>query len=698
VITREGCRQAWRVVKDGKIHLLGLILRPVKGAEGTVAGRRAAREEARHLEQDHAHQAARKQQVADPKSFVNPYNFVPLVDGGPVRAAPEGHLRLAAGNLSGRIDVTFEAVTPLALPGEEQQNVTSPYMVNGQPTLPGSSLGGVVRSFHESLTSSCLRIIDPGFRPVHREPARVRDSRWRLAVVEADNTARLCDLQSFEGHQYPAVWVEGQSLPGHPTSAKRYSGKPTALQITLSRLEGLATGMSEDPRGEWVALITAKGARKDGQPYHCALGQLGNKVVDIPAGVREAYALTAEDAEDVVKERRGDHPDTEVRHGRFSGDRQIVREHLQPGDVVWVRLTQNRIEEVSRSAIWRVLGEREVRERVGAYLPCSDPEDLCPSCALFGMVEEKDNDDGREREVATQNSYRGHVRFGDATISDVEETVTQLVRMGQPRPGSSQFYLDTPVHWHGQVAGEGRPPLRDWGSQADGDPPRQIRGRKRYWAQTPAAPSHRLPNHVPARRCEAATHDEDNANYHLVPAGAKVSASIRFDNITPAQLGALLMSVNPQLFGDQQSLEGLKGLPASRQFVQQLGRGKNVGLGVVRVKSLEVRTEGASRYGNGEAAQVSVDVAVAAFWTWAETAAAVKDAWPALAAMCLLDRVPPQTLTYPPDDSFRTEFQFDFWKSSNGSFVKAENRHGKGFTVLPPADAAEPFVRPEWWG
>jgi CRISPR-associated protein (TIGR03986 family) len=698
VITDAGCRQAWRLPGTGEVQSLGLILRPREGAANTVAGRRAAREEARHLEQGHAHQAARKQQVADPKSFVNPYNFVPLVDGGPVRAAPEGHLRLAAGNLSGRVDVTFEAVTPLALPGEEHENVTSPYLVNGQPTLPGSSLGGVVRSFHESLTSSCLRIIDPGFRPVHREPARVRDSRWRLAVVEPDNMARLCDLQTFEGHQYPAVWVEGESLPGHPSSTKRYSGQPTALKITRSRLEGLATGMSESPTGQWVPLITAKGARGDDHPYHCALGQLGQQVLEIPAEVRKVYALTAEDAEDVVKERRDEHPVTAVRHRRFNGERQILREHLQPGDVVWVRLKQNRIEEVSRSAIWRVLGEREVRERVGGYLPCSDPEDLCPSCALFGMVEEKNTEDESERGVATQNSYRGHVRFGDASIGDVEQAVTQLVRMGQPRPGSSQFYLDTPPHWHGKLADEGRPPLRDWGSQADGKPPRQIRGRKRYWAQTTAAPKHRLPNHRPARRYEAVEPDEDNANYHLVPAGTHLAASIHFDNITRAQLGALLMSVNPQLFGDGQSLEGLLGLPASRQFVLQFGRGKNVGLGVVRTTALELHTEGASRYGLGEGVRVTVEEAVAAFQEWAQSADAVKTAWPALAAMCMLDRVPPETLTYPPDDSYRAEFQFDFWKKSNGSFVTEKKREGRGFTVLPRADAPEPFVRPEWWG
>jgi CRISPR-associated protein (TIGR03986 family) len=686
VITSTSCREAWRYPSAGRIDLLGLVLRPVAGADTTVSGRHEA------VEREVRHRQSRG------RAFVNPYNFVPLPEVGPLRLAPEGHLRLAEGNLSGRIEVTFEAVTPLALPGNAYQGVTSPYVVNNERILPGSSLGGAVRAFHESLTGSCLRIVDPGFRPVHRETARARDARWRLAVVESGDgvEVRLCEVQTHDGKQYPVVWVEGSSLPGRPSAAKRYSGRPVSLDATAGRLEGLAGGMTEDEDGPWVALIAAKGARGANVAYHCAIGRLSDETAAVSQEVLQAYALTAEDAEDVVKRRRGDVPDTLVRHGNFTGDRQEIREHLSSGDVVWVKLHGKEIVEVSRSAIWRVLGDYELSKRIGSYTPCDDPTHLCPSCSLFGMV---DDEGGRTGE-AQQRAYRGHVRFGDAGISEVDEEVAHLARMGQPRPGSSQFYLDTDAQWSNKLASENERPLRDWGSEVDdSETPRLIRGRKRYWPQTTAPPRHRLPNHARESRFEAAEPGADTTAYQLVPVAAELTATIHFDNLRPDQLGALILSVDPQLFGQDQRLAGLVGLPQTRQFVLQLGRGKNVGLGSVRTKSLRLSVEGLARYTGSGSVGVKVSDAVKAFHAWVQTSSsAIRESWTSLAALCMLDRVPPETLTYPPDDECGADFQFDFWKSSSGAYLKAENRGGRGLTLLPPADAPHPFIKPKWWG
>lgn len=701
---------AWRVPAEGPIRMLGLVLEPDSRQGSTVAERHEAAVAARAAARERAalEEANKARAEGVNHGFVNPYNFVPLPDCDPVRSAPVNHVQLDRGNVSGRIDVTFEARTRLALPGPEEHGITRPHFVDGRYILPGSSLGGAVRSFHEALTGSCLRIIDANFRPVHREPARVRDSRWRLAVVEQTApsvTVKLCDLIPHQGRQYPAVWVEGNSLPGPHTSTARYLGAIAALQTVHGRLEADGAGLAPAPSGgltrsgEWVPLVTAKGARGRRHPYHLALGQLGSTSRAIRPPVLRDYVLTAENAEDVVRVRRGDPVETLVNHEGFTGTRQTVGETLAVGDVIWVRLNGGEVDRVSRAAIWRTLGDHPLRERIDQYHPCDDPDRLCPSCALFGMTDDVGGDaEGK----AEQNAYRGHVRFGDAEVSEIEEQVTYLVRMGQPRPGSSQFYMENAPRWVGTLAGRDQRPLRDWGSAADsGDKPRRIRGRKRYWAVTEAQPRRRLPGHHPDHRHVAAEPGDDSPGYHLVPRGAVLTASVYFDNVTPEQLGALLMSLQPRLLGEVAELESLSALPEAREFVLQLGRGKNVGLGVVATSELKVVAWSESRY-DGEAVhhEVTVEDALAAFGDWVqslgECGVQIKRTWTSLAALSLLDRVPPDAITYPPDDVYRAEYQFDFWKASSGNYL-TNNPDGKGFTVLPLADDPDPFIKPRWW-
>ena len=103
-------------------------------------------------------------------AFINPYTFVPLPDKVK-RDKPHGHARAVEGGLTGYLDVEFAFRSPLMMPVDwnipEETTVTGT-RIEERVTVPGSSVRGAVRSLFEVISSSCLSILDPDYRPAHR--------------------------------------------------------------------------------------------------------------------------------------------------------------------------------------------------------------------------------------------------------------------------------------------------------------------------------------------------------------------------------------------------------------------------------------------------------------------------------------------------------------------------------------------------
>jgi hypothetical protein len=134
--------------------------------------------------------------------FVNPYAFVRHVPEL-ARKSPAGHAQMADGQLSGVLKVTLTARTPLLIGGygkPGQEGCEIPRRKDGTAMVPGSGVMGAVRSLHEALTGSCLRVLNTDFVPVHRHPASTSvttDVDLRLAVVtkvDAEGRAALVAL------------------------------------------------------------------------------------------------------------------------------------------------------------------------------------------------------------------------------------------------------------------------------------------------------------------------------------------------------------------------------------------------------------------------------------------------------------------------------------------------------------------------
>jgi CRISPR-associated protein (TIGR03986 family) len=667
----------------------GCWIRP-GGLRGWVEERVAGRQ--RQLAAKAEEVAARAVEEAQRRAgerFINPYTFVPFPERVD-RREPGGHHLLRGGRLSGSMTVVWDMLAPLQAP----EGVSGRSVVR----LPGASVKGAMRAAHETLAGGCLRVFDEGFLPSYRDQARVVDDEWTLGQVRQSTRdgqplqVELCD---------EVVWVRAEQL----REAMKPGRLETGSRVTLEGAPELRLERRELPEsarvragGDWVVLITSSGARVNGKRYFAACGRLGGTKVEVTEEAWATFRQAVAGAEDVRKaamERRSPAGSSrpadrtervEFPKGTLVGYRTVVTGSLAEGDVLWVRRNAGdpgRVDELRLAAIWRHVGRPPEGEpgtagdRVPSHLrPCVEPKSLCPSCRVFGSVDPRPRDaDGK----AEQRAYRGHVRFGDAiSVREVsgegglaasEVDLERLMRspLGAPRPGAGQFYLDYTDPR--PAAGEEDPPTREWGSVPDRGAVRPLRGRKYYWHADPVAQS--PPRHA------AREHQRQSklvTERWLAPAGTRLAQLVTFDNLSPAELGGLIATLEPD-----RVLPG--GQPTEREFALRLGGGKPLGLGSCTATIAELRVWTAeSRYGDSPAEAADPDGYVAEFV--ADCPAEVAATWPALAAVLDRDKVDPAWVWYPPgalwadqrDDEKTFDEPFTFFRMHSGEYLKNSSR------------------------
>ncbi len=674
-----------------------------------------------------------------PDEFVNPYTFVQVPKGEPEegwRAEPVGHDRLGQGCYSGLVEVELTARSPLLLrhvyAGDEGAfpRRELPGFEGRVPYLPGSSLAGAVRSLHETLAGGCLRVFDGDFRPGYRDQVQPRPAGWRLArVEEVDEDGRPSRMRLCPR---PPVWVESQALHAALGGAQ---GLKTGVRVTLlgRGTEVLGRRQLEDAHlvragGDWVVLLTDARTRHEtrknpaGGPelrgrYFCATGELEDAVrtVEFAEGVWEGFLDAVDDTDDMRRFRQqpsaGDDepcwvPVQHPKDNRLLGRRIAARRRLYGGQIVWVlpeaagsTLTVN---DIALAVVWRHAGGvAKARERVPPHvLACTDPALLCPSCRVFGSAD-TEGSSGRGR--AEQQSYRGHVRFGDAVPREAYATRREwLPPMGAPKPGAGQFYLNRDQGAEGKTAAEkGARPLREWGSEGDRKGPRGLRGRKQYWLTG-------RPGDRPYFRASAADpkvfHSETGrpdsemlSQGESVPAGAVFTARVSFENLDRAGLGGLLCALDPGLLLRPYDEDG-KEEPV--EYGWGVGGGRPLGFGTVTSKvTLVALHSAASRYLGEAPPSLGVSEAVAAFRRTVPRE--LKDIWKRqLTKVLRLDWAAPHQVWYPPAGPLADPEQpldpqalgpsFTFWKETTGAWAEKEPFP---YGQLPSSAAPSPVMR-----
>jgi CRISPR-associated protein (TIGR03986 family) len=641
--------------------------------------------------------------------------------------------------LSGVLKITLTARTPLLIggfsskgpDGAEQRDV--PRCADGKAMVPGSGLMGAVRSLHEALAGGCLRILDGDWVPVHRHPATTAETRdLGLAVVtavDADGRATrvsLCDewiwipkelLPRSEG-RLPRTgdWLQFRSPDGKtvPPPENALAGTGTR-KVLLARSEEHPQGVSPDgivQVGElgpvdaecWVVLVTDTNARAADRPAYFAAGRIGPSArsYTVPPETWKSYQEIVAGTDDlrpaqIVKAgfKDGQEPAWGSCMPEFDdvwwppqdagdGVREAVaqrlraRSYLHRGQPVWVRTREDdtTVTEIRLSQLWRYQGDGPVAERVGSAGPCTDPDDLCWSCRVFGSA---DTEGRGAADLAVQNSYRGHVRVDDLLAAgDVEPLRWHLAPLASPRPSAGQFYLSQKaVPPARRLAAKDTRPAATWGSVADTPGLRPVRGRKFYWRTTE-------PTQEPFPRGRYRDHQSAalSSEVALIPAGTVFTGRVAFDNLSLADYGSLLTALDPRLMSGAASA-GWDGV------VSSVGGGKPFGFGsvTVDVEPMLVQTARARYLGETETVPDPAE-AVQAFR--AEVPPPVSAGWQALQHALTFGFVSDELVWYPPSQdgakgSEDYDKSFEFFPRTAGLELKDKVRE---LVELPDAAAS----------
>ena len=579
------------------------------------------------------------------KAFINPYTFVPLPDKVK-RDKPHGHARAVEGGLTGYLDVEFAFRSPLMMPVD--WNIPGETTVTGtrieeRVTVPGSSVRGAVRSLFEVISSSCLSILDPDYRPAHRASLEMRPDK-RLAVVdEVDSDGKVISVLPTS----KVVWIRAEAL-WHLFGGA--AGLRSGVRISLDESAIYERSFGGDkgkpvkreqlkPEGEptlkkggdWVVHVADAGTKGDHPADHIyvAVGKLETTPIRLGEMTWEDYRELCRYSVDVTG--GGLAPsapawDAEewsgvavmVRHtDRNRGNRETAigkrRKSdgaLAPGDSVWITTRSEGGERVvaglTMSSSWRELGKGPIRNRLPdeSLLPCRDPDELCPACATFGFIEARA--EGQRRDQAEHNAYASHLRFGAfETDAPVPLRLVLPPPTRSPRPSAGAFYLE-----HLKVEGENREagvaefgkPASRWGGRLDSPRMRWIAGRKFYWhgqepEDTTPTPRQVRRNHYPA---EGANNCREVRRW-ITEKPPVLRGRIHFENIDARQLGLLMLALEPL------ELAKRAGITVNGELATHLGGGKGLGFGtaVGRITATCIQ-DAAGRYRAG-AGKVEVD-------------------------------------------------------------------------------------------
>ncbi|NJL55039.1 TIGR03986 family CRISPR-associated RAMP protein [bacterium] len=577
---------------------------------------------------------------------IAPYNFIQLPEQ--VIAAEDAgdlcvhndldtkpHLHLVrqdsyhAGRHTGQITATLRAVSPLytrtglspeefaAISGKsfsdlsvaEKQRYAEFFQLNGVPTLPGSSLRGMLRTLVEIVTQSKLtRVMRDGlvyravgdtssvgkfYRDEFLEPeaGRVRyfrplsqagymyksSSGWKIKPAQLTHTstgsysyARIefrnpnlipTGATSWKPHITNAkrVWVAVDPPDWHEHAKKtRY---PVHLWYAVVKSNPRPSSICDPSAGLQEGVLVETGHMPNKHMHFVFnLPEVDEaRFLDVPQQIEQLYQ---DQLTDPQKEHLGSG------HGIFQQDQPVFYLLDKTGKVRFVGHAQN----------FRLPYPYSPLDFVPPDLRKPTITDIAE--AMFGYVPQEKED--------TRQAYAGRVFVDDAALVEEQRgTDVWLDLQGQPylvphilsgpKPTTFQHYLVQPQ--------ENRRDLKHYASTPVTET--VIRGHKLYWHKCVVAPddandaNHTWLTHLDSQVIIDKTKTQHTGMRPVKP-DTRFALSIRFENLSDVELGALLWLLQ---------------LACDPGYALKLGMGKPLGLGSVQLEGLTVTiTDRRTRY------------------------------------------------------------------------------------------------------
>ena len=493
--------------------------------------------------------------------FINPYNFV-RIEKDIERS--EG----AAGDLTGKISCTLRVRTPLVIPDDETKKPDPGYerdprkptdihymsdffRIGDTAVIPGSQLKGMVRTYFESLSNSCLLVNNDNILSSRHNAIR----NPGLICWQRRNDPDIKPGEDKFGWVMYAGTAEkpfrGAAAAPVDTGIVRYWHSPQRIQQN-GRL------VTRDLPNELVFHST-------GDIVECV--NLDDAVADYAQNIKLYEANNGNN----FKKKKSEYT---------YGIRKAVGEYSPVFYELVKQDDDSNIVYLSPAQISRSVYRNRIDDLLGAHASCcnGDGRSVCKACALFGMIPRTGGQDKLSR--------ASHVRFSDAAAVEGtfrSERYVTLKPLSSPKTTAVEFYTEKP---------EG---ARYWNydykvtSYAKSDTRNPIPTRELFRAELRGRKFYVHDPKFDLSRCKAEKSNQNSS--HEICTEGEFRFDVFFENITQEQLHELVWTL----------ALGENSADSDRMF--KLGHGKSLGLGSVKITVDSVET----RYFNADTLQCRID-------------------------------------------------------------------------------------------
>lgn len=516
-----------------------------------------------------------------------PYNFVRLPRG--ILSAADAtnqsdvelfdvHNRFVSGRLHGHIDLEITALTPLYIRGRRRPNdgrwtgrdttVVEPALDrSGRPIIPGSSLRGMTRSLVELLTFSKVpqpHDDKPFFRTVDNKRVGVayRNRMLKEGRPEGGFLRHTADGWSIDVRE--VVRVPHQMIPdlGYQLSTKYHpnpalQGKPCFVRLDGGKVGAFRLKDADAKGADWSpgTLVLTGAAPKKLAEFVFLDGDTG-ATVRVPQAVMDRV----NDDDQITRWQQLAFPSKARESNGQDREKAVDGAIVADSPVFFIRANDGSgVEFLGRARMFRLPYDRSLSDLIPAQLS-NEGIDLAE--AIFGTV----------RHGSTRPAIKGRVYFDNAhAVGDAPPDrwtypwITPHVLSG-PKATTYVHYLTqpsttVPEQLTTYIAGDSTVP----------------RGYKVYFHRSD-------PTDVDALALvgdNTSMHPEDKQHTKIAPVreGTRFAGRVRFENLTPVELGAVLAAIELQ--------------PGC---AHRIGMAKPLGLGSIKLDAGVTIIDPATRY------------------------------------------------------------------------------------------------------
>ncbi|GIV04237.1 MAG: hypothetical protein KatS3mg015_3067 [Fimbriimonadales bacterium] len=555
-----------------------------------------------------------------PDLHKKPYGFVSL-PANCKSAAPIWHDGTSSkGRLSGEIRFELETLTPLlvgwerGIVGDREAEWPVPNSLDGvgqlaanksvlcplrapwgkRPVIiPGDSLKGLLRHELGALLGAPMERVAErsySYRPNAMYPLKP-ENRFlvpRLARVLKDH-------------------VEMK-----PLDSVHQARVPTRLELFPETLEYNKKANKLDYRFDQQGGLPYRGGQGAGQKLNSKLKvhtslkvllEVRTEVVDVPQAAQDGYLATLRHLIDLENGHFSNrHPD----HSQWgeTARKRILEaaqnEVFQPGDMIWVEWDTEKKQIVSfgwhyyyrwayvdtvcrdadapngqRHGLFPLDKERQ-KDSDGA------PTELSPVRRLFGYTGDNEGSAGIGKDDYAQLMGRVSINAALEVVGDDESDEqrflppTFLKELGMPRPSAVEFYLQQPYYPNPRPWDQAT--LVTYGDAEGYDEPGELAGRKFYLDRPDAYTGEPWKDDSPGNRAN----ERSTLALEASKPGRRFRFTLRFRDLDPAELAAVLVALSPNQFRDILGGTHLDG------YCSKLGYARPLGWGSVRIEAKQL--------------------------------------------------------------------------------------------------------------